>query len=644
MAEAAPELLGHVRREWCEHEHHRLDHLSGRAARGGDLRHVVVERDELRDRRVEPHRRHVGPHAGDGPVQEPARLVVRGALDHRQRSGLLVDDVAPQALEEAVDPHDVARAPRARRVERPHRHLVEPERVRAVLAKDVVRCDHVLQALPDLAELAEHLVVAQEEAAVALDDLTRLHVQAACVGVGRRLDVALVEQSLEGLGRRDVAEVEQDLVPEPRVEQVQDGVLHAADVEVDATRPGLHPVPLRLGAHERVLVGRVEVAQVVPTRPGPLRHRVELPPVGPHAVAQVEVHRRPVLGACERRSGNGRHVAGHDLGLEVRDLGQLHRQHGFRQGDREVQVVVDDRERLAPVALTAEEPVPQLVVDGRLPEPAGHQPAGDRGLRRGDAETVERDLGVGRAHRDPVADERVGPRRRVRVAGALEQPRSGRADHARDGQVELARELEVALVVRRHGHDRTGPVAHEHVVGDEDRDPLVVDGIDRERAGEDPRLVLALRLALELALLPGELAVAAHRLGGTHVDAEDPLPRRRDLAQLLADRGAGPVGRDELVDERVLGRQHHVRRAEQRVGPRREDRDDVVAARHPEVDRRSGAPSDPVPLHDLDRVGPVELLEVVEQAVGVGGDPQHPLLERGGGRRGGSPARCGRRR
>ena len=67
---------------------------------------------------------------------------------------------------------------------------------------------------------------------------------------------------------------------------------------------------------------------------------------------------------------------------------------------------------------------------------------------------------------------------------------------------ELLREVPVALVLGRDRHDRPGPVPHEHVVRDEDRDRCVVHGVRRERAGEDTGLLLALGLALELALLP----------------------------------------------------------------------------------------------------------------------------------------------
>ena len=95
-------------------------------------------------------------------------------------------------------------------------------------------------------------------------------------------------------------------------------------------------------------------------------------------------------------------------------------------------------------------------------------------------------------------------------------------------------------------------------------------------------------------------------------------PRRR--------RALGPGRRGQRVDQRVLRREHHVGRAEQRVGPRGEHLD--VAGGRREADRRARAAADPVALHLLDRVGPVEPVQVGDQPVGVRGDADHPLLQR----------------
>ena len=44
-----------------------------------------------------------------------------------------------------------------------------------------------------------------------------------------------------------------------------------------------------------------------------------------------------------------------------------------------------------------------------------------------------------------------------------------------------------------------------------------------------------------------------------------------------------------------------------------------------EVHRRTFTSPDPVALHGLDRVRPLEQVEVADQAIGVGGDAHHPL-------------------
>ena len=191
---------------------------------------------------------------------------------------------------------------------------------------------------------------------LALVDLAGLDVEAPRVGVGRCLDVALVHQPAEGLARAQVAEVEEHLVPEPRVEEVQHRVLHAADVEVDAAGVALelrpHPVALHLGVDEGVLVGGVQVAQLVPARPGPVGHGAELAAVRLRPVAQVEHDLHPVVGAAQRRLRLGRGVVDVERARRVVvDLGQQHGQLVVGHGDGEVVLVEHDRERLAPVAL-----------------------------------------------------------------------------------------------------------------------------------------------------------------------------------------------------------------------------------------------------------------------------------------------------
>ena len=74
----------------------------------------------------------------------------------------------------------------------------------------------------------------------------------------------------------------------------------------------------------------------------------------------------------------------------------------------------------------------------------------------------------------------------------------------------------------------------------------------------------------------------------------------------------------------MLGRQHEERGTEQRIRARREHLDPGVRG-YLEPDVRALAPADPVPLHRLQRVRPVEPVQVLDKAVGEGRDAEHPL-------------------
>ena len=77
----------------------------------------------------------------------------------------------------------------------------------------------------------------------------------------------------------------------------------------------------------------------------------------------------------------------------------------------------------------------------------------------------------------------------------------------------------------------------------------------------------------------------------------------------------------------MLGREHEEGRAEQRVRPGREDGvvdPELLAAEH---DLRALGAADPVLLHRHDVRRPLDRLHVLEQAIGVIGDLEEPLLE-----------------
>ena len=122
--------------------------------------------------------------------------------------------------------------------------------------------------------------------------------------------------------------------------------------------------------------------------------------------------------------------------------------------------------------------------------------------------------------------------------------------------------------MRGHRHHRAVAVVGQHIVGRPDRHPLAVDRVDRGPLQRDARLdpagvlTLDLRRLLHLGQVRGEGLLH----GG-----------RRPRGQL-----GGQLG---------IGRDDHEGRAEQGVGPGREDRDLLVVAFDDEVD------VDPLQLH-----------------------------------------------
>ena len=101
---------------------------------------------------------------------------------------------------------------------------------------------------------------------------------------------------------------------------------------------------------------------------------------GPPHVGHVDVD--PVLGRGQRRDA---------LRLQVgaAQLGQLQRQLVVRHGDLAALLAVDDRDRHAPVALPAQQPVAQPEVDGALAGALLLQQVDGRALRLGDAQAVD---------------------------------------------------------------------------------------------------------------------------------------------------------------------------------------------------------------------------------------------------------------
>src|SRR5262245_29118384 len=129
-----------------------------------------------------------------------------------------------------------------------------------------------------------------------------------------------------------------------------------------------------------------------------------------------------------------------------------------------------DRDGLAPVALTREDPVAQPVADLAAAAAKRLEPADDRALGLGRRQAVE----LAAANVDAVVDVRGLER-------VVQSP--VRAHDLDDRKTEGGRELEVALIVPGAGHDGTGPVAAEHIVSHPDGQASAGDRVDGHSAG-----------------------------------------------------------------------------------------------------------------------------------------------------------------
>ena len=265
---------------------------------------------------------------------------------------------------------------------------------------------------------------------------------------------------------------------------------------------------------------------------------------------------------------------------------------------------MDDRDRAAPVALAADAPVAQAELGLARAVGAGFQ-VGDDGVEGGGEV-----LAVVLAAVDGGQAFLVGvpglpfDGAEVLAFGGVDLP---------DRQAVLVGELEVALVVGRHGHHRALAVAPEHVVGDEHRQFVAAQRVDDELAGG------------QALLLHGRHVGLGHRAGLAFGD------ERLQFGVVLG----GALG------QRVLGGDGDVGGAHQGVRAGRvdlqlaglADAGDVVV----EDDVGAEALADPVALHGLDLLGPAgQLVQATQQFFRIGGDAEvvHgdlALLDQGAG-------------
>ena len=156
---------------------------------------------------------------------------LRLRLRHRPlRHGRLGDETV-RPLQETEHTLHALRGPRLHRLQRTHEHLVEPQRIRAVIPHHIIRIDDILERLRHLRrELREQLRFILGAAGFSRLRAVRLAVlprhliggdqHAARRLEGRPEDHALIHEPLERLLRGHQSEIKQNLVPETRVQKM----------------------------------------------------------------------------------------------------------------------------------------------------------------------------------------------------------------------------------------------------------------------------------------------------------------------------------------------------------------------------------------------------------------------------------------
>ena len=163
-------------------------------------------------------------------------------------------------------------------------------------------------------------------------------------------DHALGEKPLHRLGILYQSQVAHHFRPEARVDQVQDGVLHAADVLIDRK-----PVCDGLAINWLIRQPRIGIAIEVPGRVHEGVHGIGF-------AARFAAALR-TLGVDElRHFGQGRTALQSDFNF----IGQQHRQIFFRHRHHAAFLAVKHRNGRSPVALARDSPVFQAISDGRL--------------------------------------------------------------------------------------------------------------------------------------------------------------------------------------------------------------------------------------------------------------------------------------
>ena len=368
-------------------------------------------------------------------------------------------------------------------------------------------------------------------------------------------------------------------MPESGVQKVTRYVLHTSVVVVDR-----HPVLELVRICEGMIVVWITETEEVPGGTSPLRHGIGLTLRRTTALRAGAVHETVDLRQRGLSIGTR---------LEVLDIWEGQRKLLLRNDHGTTVRAVNERNRLTPVALTVERPVLHLILytlvtDATLGEDLEH--------------LVDGILLVGEAIEEAGVHH-------LTVAGVGLLRDIATLDDLDDLNTELLCEVVVTLIVCRYGHDRAGAVAHHDIVGDEDRDLLTGDRVDRRQTLDAYTSLLLHELCtLELRLLRCLVTVV-----------HDGVPVRNLILV--------------LIERRMLRSDDHEGDAIEGITTGGIDLELVIDGlscliSELEVHERTGAAADPGHLLLLDGLRIIDIIESLQETVRVLCDAEIPYILR----------------
>src|SRR6267378_1220920 len=406
----------------------------------------------------------------------------------------------------------------------------------------------------------------------------------------------LRKQPRDRLAMLHQSQVPHHLAPEPRIQQVQNRMRDPANILVNRK-----PVRrLRRIKRSLIIVG-IAVPVEIPRRIHKRIHRVRFTPSRPSALRALHIHKLRIRR--QRRFPFARQ-------LWIRR--QQHRQILVGHRHQSILLAINHRDRRAPISLPRNSPIPQPENRLLLPKPLRLRIRGHplNRLFRLQPRILPR------IHTHPILRKRhlfllFRTLRSLRLCVKISLIFSLNNDGNR--QPKLSRKLKIPLIMRRHRHNRPGPILQQHKIPHPNGHLLRIKRIHRI----PPRK--------KSILLRGSNILRLHRRS---------LHLRQLLLALLLTRSPSNQSRDQ----RMRRCQHQRASPINRVNPRSENLNLFswhshswlcAFGRHLEQNFRPNTLPNPIPLHRNHAIRPsaLHLLQILQQLLRIRRRFQKPLLD-----------------